>query len=424
MGTPPADRPTAVEEGIVLRMVTWRRVVIGLVAASVLGIMAGAGPLSAQAESLTPERALERLFVERPVQPDWFAPAFLAHVSAPQVQAIVDQLMGTLGRFERVEREGASHVVVLERGLVPAQVTLDDQGRFMGLFFQAPRARAAGDSSRSAVREAVAAFEELPGRVSVVVVEDGQIREALAADQPMAVGSAFKLAILAALADQIRSGHRHWDDVVHLEPQWKSLPSGILQSWPDGAPLTLYSLAALMISVSDNTAADTLLHLVGRETVEALAPRNRPFLSTREAFVLKAPQNEALLARYRAGDEAERRALLPEIGKQPLPGVETFMGEPRALDVEWFFTGTELCALMERVRDLPLMGINPGVARPEDWTSVAFKGGSEPGVLNLTTALTARDGRRLCVAATWNDDKALDEMRFISLYSLLLDALK
>ncbi len=405
-------------------MTPWRHIVIGLVAAAVAGGMAGAGPLSARAQPLTPERALERLFVERPMQPDWFAPSFLSQVPAAQVEAIVAQLTAALGRFERVEREGASYVVVLERGIIPTQVALDGQGRFTGLFFHPPRARAAGDSSASAVRDAVAAFEALPGRVSVIVVEDGRVREALAADQPMAVGSAFKLAILAALADQVRSGQRQWDEVVHLEPGWKSLPSGILQAWPDGAPLTLYSLAALMISLSDNTAADALLHLAGREAVEALAPRNRPFLSTREAFILKGPDGEALLARYRAGDEAGRRALLAEIAGQPLPGVEALTGEPRALDVEWFFTSTELCALMEQVRDLPLMGINPGVARPEEWASVAFKGGSEPGVLNLTTALTARDGRRLCVAATWNADQALDEARFVSLYALLLDALK
>jgi hypothetical protein len=48
-----------------------------------------------------------------------------------------------------------------------------------------------------------------------------------------------------------------------------------------------------MISVSDNTAADALLSIAGRENVEKFAPRNRPFLSTREAFILKAVPNAA-----------------------------------------------------------------------------------------------------------------------------------
>jgi beta-lactamase class A len=47
----------------------------------------------------------------------------------------------------------------------------------------------------------------------------------------------------------------------------------------DGIALTLHSLASLMISASDNTATDLLLHVVGRENVGARrgsARRRRP----------------------------------------------------------------------------------------------------------------------------------------------------
>jgi hypothetical protein len=64
--------------------------------------------------------------------------------------------------------------------------------------------------------------------------------------------------------------------------------------------------------------------------------------------------------------------------------------------------------------------INPGVANKKDWTQVAFKGGSEPGVLNLTTAVTGQDGTRYCVAASWNDGKAIDEAKATSAYASLL----
>ena len=239
----------------------------------------------------------------------------------------------------------------------------------------------------------------------------------------LAVGSAFKLAVLAALQDQVAQGLRQWDEVVALDPAWKSLPTGILQTWPDGAPLTLHTLAALMISQSDNTATDALIHLVGREAVEAYSPRNKPFLTTREAFVLK--ENEALLAQYRQAGERGRRALLGRLASEPLPSTEIFATGPRALDVEWFMTATELCTLMARVQGLPLMSINPGVADPEAWARAAFKGGSEPGVINLTTGLVRADGSRLCVVATWNTETppAGMESQFISLYSRLLAAL-
>lgn len=80
---------------------------------------------------------------------------------------------------------------------------------------------------------------------------------------------------------------------------------------------------------------------------------------------------------------------------------------------------------MAQVKDLPLMGVNPGVATPQRWQSVAFKGGSEPGVLNFTTALTTSDGDRYCVAATWNDaTQPLDETALSRLYSGILAGLQ
>lgn len=63
------------------------------------------------------------------------------------------------------------------------------------------------------------------------------------------------------------------------------------------------------------------------------------------------------------------------------------------------------------------MSINPGVANPQDWQKVAFKGGSEPGVLNLTTWLQAKNGKKYCVVATWNNSNApVEESKFMGLY--------
>jgi hypothetical protein len=69
------------------------------------------------------------------------------------------------------------------------------------------------------------------------------------------------------------------------------------------------------------------------------------------------------------------------------------------------------------------MQINPGVAAKKDWQQIAYKGGSEPGVLNFTTALTAKNGRHYCVAATWNSEGFLDENKFAMLYAGVLGAL-
>src|SRR6185436_600599 len=89
-------------------------------------------------------------------------------------------------------------------------------------------------------------------------------------DQALAIGSAFKLYVLGALARDVAEGKRHFDDTLRLEQRWMSMPSGKLQKWPVGTPLTLASAAALMISESDNTATDHLLFTLGRERVEAM----------------------------------------------------------------------------------------------------------------------------------------------------------
>ncbi|WP_373047449.1 serine hydrolase [Vulgatibacter sp.] len=77
-------------------------------------------------------------------------------------------------------------------------------------------------------------------------------------------------AVVAELVRATEAGERRWDEVVRLAPEAYSLPSVLLQDWPAGAPVTLQTLATLMISRSDNTATDQLVHLLGRERIEAM----------------------------------------------------------------------------------------------------------------------------------------------------------
>ncbi len=351
---------------------------------------------------ITPEGALQRLLSAERVDPDTFTEAFLDQVPVSKIERILAQMRSQYGSFSSATKVGAEYEVVFERATVPTKVVLDGQGRFAGLLFRAPRA------SKATAEDLVASMKKLSGDASLLVVTSGHEDVGWNADRPLAVGSAFKLAELAALRVAIEQKKRAWKDVVELKPSWKSLPSGILQTWPEHAPITIHSLAALMISVSDNTAANAVLELVGRSEVERFAPHSVPFLTTRELFVLKAKENAGLLKRYRAADEKDKRALLGELAGLSLPDVASLPTEPNALDVEWFFSTRELCTLMSKVGDLPLMSINPGVARAKDWDRVAFKGGSEPGVLNLTVAVE-RNKKTSCVSATWNAATALDE---------------
>ena len=367
--------------------------------------------------AITPQSALARVLQQSPAQADWFDSSFLAVVPATQIDQVVKQYVGQLGSFQSAEPTPDGFRVHMERGSFPAKIGLNAEGRITTLWFGLPELKISG------IDNVLKELAKLPGQVSVVVIDGGKARAGLQPDLPLAVGSTFKLAILAALQEQIAAGKHRLDEIQPLRPAWKSLPSGTFHRWPDGTPLTIATLANQMISISDNTAADALLSIVGRENAEQFAPRNKPFLSTREAFILKSPSNSVLADRYRKADETGRRTRLEEVDRQPLPKVDDFM-KPVALDIEWFFTTNELCALIAKISTAPALHINPGVAKREDWKEIAYKGGSEEGVLNLTTLVTASDGRQYCVSATWNNSAPVDQTRFFTLYGTILSGLR
>jgi beta-lactamase class A len=336
----------------------------------------------------------------------------------------VDQIAGQLGSFREVRGDANPYSVVFSGGTATAIVQLDRDGALAGIRFT-QIVPAAGS-----LDEAVDKFRELPGEVAFMVTEDGDTLASHNQDHALAVGSSFKLAVLAAVQDAVAAGEIAWNDVVQLRDSWKSLPSGILQEWPAGASLTYETLATLMISQSDNTATDALIRTLGRRAVEEHAPNSRPLLTTREAFVLKDPENAELKEQFLGASTAEKRRILERDGSggvagRELPGPELFSGGPVSPEIEWFFSVEELCGLMDRVAQLDLTTVNPGVAGADEWRRVSYKGGSEPGILNMTTRLVAEDGTVYCVSATQNrSSAALDETAFLAAYQGVLGALR
>lgn len=387
--------------------------------ASFMPSTAIAQPIMAQSSSfqnaVPPTEVLSRLFTEPELKREWFADSFLAQISLAEISQIIQGIEGSIGSYQCIEDVDNGFVLTFERGTVPTHLAANTQGQITGLLFETPQLEVS-------VEEAVSALSALPGDVHVLAIRSGEEIAAVNADQPLAVGSTFKLLILQVLREQIANGQHSWDDVVLLKEDLKSLPSGFLQTWPAGSQLTIESLATLMISQSDNTASDHLLHIVGRDAVEALSSRNQPFLTTREAFVLKDPANLSVLRRWRRSQE--KKTFLSALAALPLPSVGIFNNGPQALDVEWFFTARELCQAMNEVAGLPLMSVNPGLVDPSSWEKVSFKGGSEPGVENFTTHLIDNNGDRLCVSATWNNQLGIDELNFSTLYRGLIEGMR
>jgi hypothetical protein len=293
------------------------------------------------------------------------------------------------------------------------------------------------DARAGSLPELIEELRTLPGQVSFAVARLGDgAPEPVAGHEPdraLAIGSTFKLFVLAELSRQIQAGERQWSDVVTLDR--RSLPSGQLQGWPEGSPVTLHTLAALMISISDNTATDTLLHLLGRDRVErmmatigvAAAARNRPFLSTLEAFALKTAGEEVIAAWASADEEGRRRLLAGRLASVGPDGIDParFTGQPMRIDeLEWFASANDLVRTMDWLRrhgdatTRDILAISPGspAGISEDFGYVGYKGGSEPGVLNLTWLARTGSGVWYAVTGSWNDPAApIEESRFAGL---------
>lgn len=373
-----------------------------------------------------------------------FTDAFLAAVPPAQLRGLSVNLVAQFGPAQAVAlldpRDGTRAVLHLrfERGLARGSIAINpgEDNRVSELLFTAVDSLAVEGDTPEAIAAELAA---LPGSVNAwfAPLDGGEPLLAIDVDKPLALGSTFKLYVLAALAEDVKAGRREWSDVVALTE--KSYPSGRLQDWPQGAPLTLHTLASLMISISDNTATDQLITVLGRERILKLMKdsghsnpaANDPFLTTRQLFILKTLKPELLEGRSTrevlANPATEAMATFSRPSLDEVNAA--FAGGPKALNIEWFASPADLARLfahMRRTADdkaFGIMAINPSATPSikERWDYIGFKGGSEPGVINLTWLLTDKGGRVWVLTLGWNNPAAnVDERALESIAQRIL----
>lgn len=288
----------------------------------------------------------------------------------------------------------------------------------------------------------------LPGTVGALVTRevDGAVATLLErnADTAAPLGSAFKLYVLAAVADEVAAGDLAWDEMLVLTTMNRSLPSGMLQAKPDGTEISVLQAARQMIGISDNTATDLLIERVGRERVERAVTdlghsdpaAMTPFLTTREMFQLSygagegnatARELQQLSSAWGGADVAERRRILQRVDELPFAlsqqGFVDRVGEaqtpPWTRGLEWFATPADLAAAhrglaarAERQPELkqvflanPGFGASPGLDR-EVWPSIAYKGGGNVGVVTGAWRAVAADGSAVSVVLMVSGDTA------------------
>ena len=353
-----------------------------------------------------------------------FDAAFLAQVSPAMLNQGLQAATGVQLLSIQVSEPGTLIAIVSTSGVLPrAQValTVDSRGLISRLGI-GPATTAPVPATWAGVDAAVRSVAPQV-RLLVADVSNGSCQPVHSIDPAAAapLGSAFKLYVLDALGTAVASGTVRWNQPLTVTAQLKSLPSGDLQNEPDGTRISVQDTAAKMISISDNTAAGMLINLLGRPAVEAALSTtgmaspalDRPFLTTRELFILKLGQWPALANRYIAANQAGRRALLAStVDRAPLPAVAAAQAwtTPRDINsLEWFASADDICraytalaALARRPGLSPIgqvLSLNDGGLQldPAQWKTTWFKGGSEPGVLTLAYLATTRTGQSYVV---------------------------
>ena len=384
-----------------------------------------------------------------------FAPEFLAQIPEAQIRAISAQLTAQFGKAVKVaslKPAGASRAVLVigfEKGTATMQVVLDPgpTGKIAGLGITGTQSAAIAGIATLA--DVAAAFRALPGQTGFVVADLGPKAAPLAAlqaDRPLAIGSTFKLVILAELVRAIDAGARKWDDAIVLDGT--ELPAGGFNTLPKGTSVPLRKLAEEMIKVSDNSATDVLIRTLGREKIEAMQAKvgikapaaNVPFLTTMELFKLKGVGQGALGRRYLALDTKGKRKLLAgEVAATPGSAVGALFadGKPVLIDkLEWFASPADLARTMAWLdahrttaggkEAMRIVAINPGVgaALAKRFAYLGYKGGSEPGVMSMTVLVRDSVGKARVVSASWNNPAAgVDELAFAALVTRAVELL-
>ena len=332
-----------------------------------------------------------------------FSPGVLRRVSAEDLAAMINSIAAE-GQLEVTQtlmaRQNEITVVVQGRSVAwHVTIELDRRRRIDHLSFE-PYAHPPKPLRTWADLEAHLRSAAPEVGLLAAEVRDGRCEPVRTIDPgvPRPVASGFKLYVLGAVAKTVEDRRITWDEKVTIRPK-QLVHTSVRYGAAAGEEVRVRDLARAMILVSDNTATDVLIELVGREAVEAAmvemgmadVTRNLPLLLVREWSVLKYGR-PPLGGEYLAlPDVGARRAFLNDrvTGLSGRDADLLWSAKPSHTEIEWFASPNDQCrallhlqAMARRpgqgeLRDLASRDIGKGAV-----TYVSSKGGSAPGVIS------------------------------------------
>lgn len=198
--------------------------------------------------------------------------------------------------------------------------------------------------------------------------------------------STIKIPVMIALYRQVDAGRLAEDELIALGPI-RVPGSGVLQHLHEGLELTLDDLCTLMMSISDNSATNVLVNLVGLDQVNA---------TIRDLGMKDSTMGRPMLGRRAASDDGENWVTPADLTTSVLAILENRAASPTS------------CAVMKTM--LIRQDQNRRVTRfaPEGsvWGS---KPGTLPGIVNDAGFIETERGTAVisvCCEGFAHDDEA------------------
>ncbi|MEV6276749.1 serine hydrolase [Nocardia sp. NPDC051832] len=250
-------------------------------------------------------------------------------------------------------------------------------------------------------------FDEVPVRGTLHAIDIADGREiTLGADEQVVIASIFKILLVLEFCRQVDAGQ--------VDPAERVLirAADRLGGWgtagcADDVELSLRDLAYFSMSVSDNTAADLLLHRIGRDTPGLLAAE----LGLDRTRVIGGPRQllESMLADVGARDGGEFAAIYPTLTRERVAEMRVFQPEhttsstareiTRLLALIWRdAAGTPAaCAATRNLLRHQIFWTRIAAGFPDD-VRVASKTGTLPGLHMEAGVVEYPDGGRYALA--------------------------
>lgn len=322
-------------------------------------------------------------------------------------------------------------------------ITLDEKNLINGLQYLGRSEPSVKISDKQSILNE---FNKLGGISSLIIKDFSKSSPLLEinSNARIALGSEFKLYILHYLNQQILNSKLNWSDKLKIQEEIKSLPSGILQNYPDGTELTLNQIASLMIAISDNTATDHLINFLSKENIESsmigfnsYLDENTPLLSTMDMFRFRT-LDSTQVNKYMNLPVKQKRIYLEslkhELSRNDVATKLANWDQPKDIQkVEWFANVNDICSVVQDIQTqavsnsaiLDILSNNVPFVWIEDNPSfeyIGYKGGSEPGVLTMTFLVKTKSHKWGCISMGINNDKqSLNENQIADLFHAILN---